>query len=372
MPKLPHPWSWTLSALSTIETHIHLESLPRLYTRFLSSSSLGVPSDDHIVHLILDQKSAEAALETFLWASKLPHFTHSQSTYRALIHKLCAFRRFHTVNQLLDEMPNALGMPPDEDILVTLVRGLGRARMIPDVIKVLDLASTFHKTPSLKIFNSILDVLVKEDIDLARHFYRRKMMSTGVQELMEESRGGSRGNISPYNSVLYGLYKENRLEEALEFLSKMENLFPRAVDRSLTILGFCEEGRLEDAKRVYDQMTREGGISSVIVYDCLIRGFCVKGCVQEAVEVMNEMVVYGYFPVTSTVNAVLGGFCSQGKVGSALKLMEDMVGRGCIPDEGSYSLLINGFCRNGDVQKAEKKGSGVVGRQTRRIDGVWV
>ncbi|KAK8541818.1 hypothetical protein V6N12_014441 [Hibiscus sabdariffa] len=577
-----------LSAFSSLETHFHLNSLPSIQ-RFVSSSSssshgLGVPSHDHIARLILDQNSAETALQTFHWASNLPNFTHSQSTYRALIHKLCAFRRFSTVNELLDEMPTSIGVPPDEDTLVTLVRGLGRARMIQDVIKVVDLASRFYTQPSLKIFNSILDLLVKEDIDLARRFYRKKMMPCGVRgddytfgilmkglcltnriadafkllqliksstvkpnavvyntlihalckngkvgrarslmnelddpsvvtfnilisayckeenlvqalvllekcfamgfvpdvvtltkvlkilcdvgrvaeayevlekveskggvadvvayntlikgycsigkvklgqrlskemerkgclpnadtynilisgfcesdmldsaldmfnemkadgiswnfvtydtlikglcsagrmgdgfkilELMEESKMGSGGRVSPYNSVLYGLYKSNCLEEALEFLSKMQNLFPRVVDRSLRILEFCKEGRVEDAKRVYDEITGQGGIPSVLVYDCLIRRFCLEGCMRDAVELMNEMVGYGYLPTASTFNDVISGFCSHGKLVSALKLMEDMVGRGCTLDGGSYSPLIKAFCRMGDIQKA--------------------
>lgn len=567
-----------------LETHFNLKSLLTFHSRLLSSSSLGVPSLEHVTQLIQDQKSAETALQTFQWASKLPNFVHSQSTYRSLIHKLCVFRRFDNVKELLDEMPNSLGAPPDEDVLVTLVRGLGRARMIRDVINVLDLASRFNRTPSLKIFNSILDVLVKEDINLARQFYRKKMMSTSVQgddytfgilmkglcltnriadafkllqiiksspvkpnaviyntlihalckngkvgrarslmieiedpndvtfnvlisaycneenlvqalvlleksfamgfvpdvvtltkvlkilcnagrvaealevlerteskggvvdvvayntlikgycriskmklglrllkemerkgclpnadtynilisgfcesgmldsaldmfnemktvgiswnfvtydtvikglwssgrmedgfrilELMEESKGGSGGRISPYNSVLYGLYKENRLDEALEFLSKLQNLFPKAVFRSLRILEFCKEGRIEDAKRVYDQMTGEGGIPSVLVYDCLIRMFCLKGYMREAIELINEMVGRGYFPVASTFNDVISGFCTHGKLGSALKLVEDMAGRGCILDAGSYSPLIDAFCGVGDIQKA--------------------
>ncbi|XWS42244.1 hypothetical protein CRYUN_Cryun17cG0151500 [Craigia yunnanensis] len=357
-------------------------------------------------------------------------------------------------------MPISLGVLPDEDILVTLVRGLGRARMIWDVVKVHDLASRFNNTP-LKIFDSILNVLVREDNDLARHFYRKKMMSTSVQafkllqliksspvkpntviyntlihalckngkvgrarslmnemeepndvtfnvlisayckckeenlvqalalleksftmgfvpdvitltkvlkilsnvgrvaeafEILEraESKGGV-ADVVAHNTLIKGycrIAKENRLEEALEFLSKMQNIFPRAVYRSLRTLEFCEEGRVEDAKRVYDQMTGEGGIPSVLVYDCLIRGFCLKGCMREAVELMNEMVGCGCFPVASIFNAVICGFCTQGKLGSALKLMEDMVGRGCIPDRGSYSPLIDACCRMGDIQKA--------------------
>lgn len=481
-------------------------------------------------------------------------------------------------------MPSSIGSPPDESIFVTIVRGLGRARMVRQMIKVLDLITKFGGNPSLKIFNSILDVLVKEDIDLAREFYRKKMMMNGVSgddytfgilmkglcltnrigdafkllqvmksrgktpntviyntmihalckngkvgrarslmnemvepsdvtfnvlisaycqeenlvqalvlleksfslgfvpdvvtatkvvgilckegrvtegvevlervesmggvvdvvayntlikgfcmlgkakvghrvlkdmeikgclpnvdtynilasgycdsgmldsaidlfndmktdginwnfmtydtlirglcsggrmddgfkilELMEESRGGAGGRISPYNSIIYGLYKKNQFEEALEFLTKMEKLFPRAVDRSLRILGFCNEGSIGDAKRVYDQMIKEGGVPSVLVYVCLIHGFCQDGNVREAFELINEMVDHGYFPIAPTFNALISAFCGQGKVGSALKLMEDMVGRGCLPDMGSYSPMVDALCNKGDFQKA--------------------
>lgn len=53
--------------------------------------------------------------------------------------------------------------------------------MSKQVTKVVDLVSRFNKAPSLKFCNAILDVLVKEDIDLARAFYRKKMMASGIQ-----------------------------------------------------------------------------------------------------------------------------------------------------------------------------------------------
>lgn len=580
IPKLPKP-----SLFSKTKTY-NPELLVSVHSNSISSSpSLAVvPSHEHIARLILDQKTASQALQTFRWASKLSGFTHSQSTYRALIHKLCAFRRFDIVKELLDEMPSSIGSAPDENIFLTVIRGLGRARMIRQVIKVLDLISGFEKIPSLKVYNSILDVLVKEDIDLARKFYREKMMMDGVigddytygilmkglcltnrigdgfkllqamkrrevipntviyntlihalckngkvgrarslvnemeapndvtfnilicayckennlvqalvlvdksfnmgfvpdmvaatkvvevlcnggrltealeilerldskgvvvdvvayntlikgycrvgkvkvgysflkemerkgclpnadtfnilisgfcecgmldsaldifddmktegiswnfttfdtlirglfsggriedgfkiLELMEDTKGGSQGRISPYNSVLYGLYKENHLQEAMEFLANMRKLFPRAVDRSLKLFSFCKEGRIADAERAYEQMTGEGGIPSALVYDCLIRGYCRAMCMQKVFELMNDMIGLGYFPVGSTFNAVISEFCNQGKVGSALKLMEDMGMRGCKPDTGSYNPLIDCLCREGHFQRA--------------------
>nr|POF12014.1 pentatricopeptide repeat-containing protein, mitochondrial [Quercus suber] len=555
-----------------------------LQSHCISSSSSPVPSQQHIAHLILDQKSFSQALQTFKWASKLPNFTHSQSTYRALIHKLCTFCRFDIVKELLQEMPNAIGSPPDEDIFITIVRGLGRAHMVKRVIKVVDLVTQFGKKPSLRIFNSVLDVLVKEDIDLAREFYRKKMMGSGVEgdeytfgilmkglcltnrigdgfkllqvmksreiipntmiyntllhalcrngkvgrarslmnemeepndvtfnilisayckeenlvqalvllekcfnlgfvpdvvtgtkvlevlcnvgrvteavdilnrleskgsvvdvvayntlikgfcrlgkvkvghrllkemerkgclpnvdaynvlisgccesemldlaldlfnemktdginwnfvtydtlikglcsggrmedglkilEIMEGSKEGSSGRLSPYDSVLYGLYKENQLDEALTFLTQMGKLFPRAVDRSLRILSLCEEGAIEDAKKVFGQILGEGGVPNVLVYDHLIHGFCEGGYMREAFELMNEMVGRGYYPLAPTFNALICGFCRQGKVSSALKLIDDMVVRGCKLDIGSYNPLVDALCRKGDFQKA--------------------
>ncbi|KAK7831085.1 pentatricopeptide repeat-containing protein [Quercus suber] len=134
MPQISNPSTLPIFRSLTYQRFLFCS----LQSKCISSSSSPVPSQQHIAHLILDQKSFSQALQTFKWASKLPNFTHSQSTYRALIHKLCAFRQFDIVKELLQEIPNAIGSPPDEDIFITIVRGLGRARMVKRVIKAVD------------------------------------------------------------------------------------------------------------------------------------------------------------------------------------------------------------------------------------------
>ncbi|XP_077220558.1 pentatricopeptide repeat (PPR) superfamily protein [Tasmannia lanceolata] len=564
----------------------HLRFLLQSSSNSKPISSSSAPTHQDIARLILDQKSPSQAIQTFRWASKIPNFLHTQSTYRALIQKLCSFRRFHIVEKVLEEMPSSIGSTPDDDVFVTIVRGLGHARMPQQAIKIPNLMiHRYQKNPSLKIFNSVLDVLVREDIDLARDFFRKKMMGSGIQgddytfgilmkglcwtnrigegfkllslmksrglepnsviyntlihalcrngkvgrarslinemvdpsgvtfnvmisaycregdliqalvmleksfalgfvpdvvtvtkvlevlcnegrvmdavevldrvekkkgglidtvaynavingfcrlgkvkvgkrflkemegkgclpnvntyntliagfcesgnldsaldlfhemrtdgidlnfvtydtlirglcsggriadgfkilNMMEESRGGLGGRISLYNSIIYGLYRENRLEEAREFLVEMGRFFPRAVDKSLKILGFCEEGKVEEAKKVYDHMISEGGVPSALVFVRLIHGFCEEGNVREAFELMNEMVENSYFPIVSTFNALISGFCREGRVGGASKLIEEMVERGCLPNAGSYSSLIDVFCSRGDIQRA--------------------
>nr|POF12007.1 pentatricopeptide repeat-containing protein, mitochondrial [Quercus suber] len=173
-----------------------------------------------------------------------------------------------------------------------------------------------------------------------------------ILEIMEESKEGARGRLSPYDSVLYCLYRENQLDEALTFMTQMGKLFPRAVGRSLRILSLCEEGAIEDAKKFFGQILGEGGVPNVLVYDHLIHGFCEGGYMREAFELMNEMVGRGYYPLAPTFNALISGFCRQGKVSIALKLIDDMVVRGCKLDIGSYNPLVDALCRKGDFQKA--------------------
>ncbi|KAK4422170.1 Pentatricopeptide repeat-containing protein, mitochondrial [Sesamum alatum] len=576
---------FNLSKLLTRRTNQKLLLFSHTQSRFTSTTSVLVPTHQQIAHLILEQKSANEALQTFEWASKIPNFTHTLSTYRALIHKLCTFRQFEVVEQLLDEMPKKIGSSPDDDIFITVVRGFGRARMTREVIRVLDLVPKFGKgAPSLKLLNTILDVLVKEDIDIAREFYRKKMMGNGLKgddytygilmkgfcltnrigdgfkllqvmkthgvkvnvvvyntliyalckngkvgrarslmnemeeysdvtfnilisaycndnnlvqalvmmekcfsygfvpdvvtltkvieilcnagrisegvevlervegkggtldvvafntllkgfvqagkvkaacgflkqmeikgclpntdtynvliagfcesgmldsaldmfdemkrvgvrwnfvtfetlihgfcstgrtqdgfkifELMVQGKGGCAGCIGPYNSILYGLYKDNCHDQALEFLNYMRNFFPRAVGRSLRILQLCQEGGIEEAKQILDKMSEEGGFPSAFVYASLIQGFSKNGCMKEAVELMNKMICHGYFPVASTFNALISGFCRLGKVGTATRLMEDLVIRGCLPDSESYGLMIKALCSQGDFHQA--------------------
>ncbi|XP_075488339.1 LOW QUALITY PROTEIN: pentatricopeptide repeat-containing protein At2g17525, mitochondrial [Primulina tabacum] len=553
-------------------------------SRFISVSPVLVPTNQQIAHLILEQKTASQALQTFKWASEISNFTHTPSTYRALIHKLCTFRQFETVEQLLEEMPKSIGSGPDDDIFITMVRGYGRARMIREVTRVLDLLPKFGKAPSLKLLNSILDVLAKEDIDIAREFYRKKIMGSGLKgddytygilmkgfcltnrigdgfkllrvmktrgvkinvvvyntliyalckngkvgrarslmsemedysdvtfnimisaycnennlvpalvlmekcfgngflpdvvsvtkvvkvlcnagrvldaaevlqrvegkggtldvvahntliegfvragkvraglgflkqmemkgclpntdtyniliasfcesgmldsaldmfhemkragvkwdfatfetlihglcsngrtreglrifELIEEGKGSFLGRINPYNSILYGLYRENLITEALEFLKNMRNLFPTAVDMSSRILRLCHDGHTVEAKKVFEEMTAAGRCPSALIHASLIQGFCEKGCIKEAVELMNQMMGLGYFPIASTFNGLINGLCEQRKTTRALRLVEDLKMRGFLPDSESYGLLINAFCSEGEPQKA--------------------
>ncbi|KAI3756128.1 hypothetical protein L1987_55942 [Smallanthus sonchifolius] len=377
------------------------------------SSNTPVPNLEQISHLILDQKSPTEALHTFRWASKLPHFTHSQSTYRALIHKLCTFRHFDTAHQLLDEMPRSIGLPPDDDIFVTIVRGLGRARMIRQVVKVPDLVSRFKVTPTLKIYNSILDVLVKEDIDIARGFYRRKMMGCGVKgdmytfgilmkglcltnrisdgfKLLQTMKNkGVTPNAVVYNTLLHALCKNGKLgvgrarslmnemvdpnsvtfnilitaycklENVIQALVMLEKSFdlgfvPDVITVTKVIKVLCDRDRAMEAVEVIERVETRGGEVDVVVYNTLIKGLCKLKKAKAAVRFLKEMEMKGCLPNADTYNALIYGFCELGLLDSALDMFDEMKMVGIAWNLVTYETLIGGLCSRGRMDDGYK------------------
>ncbi|KAH6755776.1 Pentatricopeptide repeat superfamily protein [Perilla frutescens var. hirtella] len=98
---------------------------------------------------------------------------------------------------------------------------------------------------SLKLLNTILDVLVKEDIDIAREFYRKKIMGTGLKG----------------DDYTYGILMK----------------------------GFCLTNRIGDGFKLLQIMKNHGVKVNVVVYNTLIHALCKNGKVGRARSLMNEM-----------------------------------------------------------------------------------
>ncbi|CAH9083451.1 unnamed protein product [Cuscuta epithymum] len=345
----------------------------RTYRRFISiGGSIPVvtspaPTQENITRLILDQKSVSEALQTFRWASDIPHFTHSRSTFRALIHKLCLFRRFDIAYQLLDEMRTSACITPDEGIFITFVRGLGRARMMKEVIQIPELASKFDLNPSLKLMNTILDVLVKEDIDIAREFYRKKMMGcNGVQgddytyailmkglcatnriqdgfKLLQVLKSwDTKPNIVIYNTLMHALCKNGKVGRARSLMREISE--PNNVTFNILISAYCKDDNLVNALVMLEKSFNKGFVPDVITMTKIVEILCKKGRLSEAVEILERVEGKEGAIDVLAYNTLIKGYCRSGKVKIGLRLLHEMEKKGCLPNADTYNALISGLC----------------------------
>ncbi|XP_057776446.1 pentatricopeptide repeat-containing protein At2g17525, mitochondrial [Salvia miltiorrhiza] len=345
--------------------------------RFISAAaaSVLVPTHHQISRLILEQKSANEALKTFEWASAIPSFTHDVSTYRALIHKLCTFRQFNVVEKLLDEMPKRIGTLPDEDIFITIARGFGRARMIREVIRVLDMVAKFGKAaPSLKLLNTILDVLVKEDIDIAREFYRKKIVGIGLKgddytygilmkgfcltnrigdgfKLLQIMKNhGVEVNVVVYNTLIHALCKNGKVGRARSMMNEMGKYSD--VTFNILVSTYCNEGNLVQALVMVEKCFSSGFVPDVIALTKLVALLCSEGRISEAVEVMERVEAKGGALDVVVYNTLLEGFVKAGKVKGGCGFLRQMEVKGCLPNTETYNALILGFCESHEMDQA--------------------
>ncbi|KAG9442564.1 hypothetical protein H6P81_018418 [Aristolochia fimbriata] len=339
------------------------------------STFSAVPTHGDITHLILQQKSAAEVLKTFRWASGIRNFRHNKSTYKAVIQTLCAFRQFQTVDNLLEEMPSTVGALPDEAIFLTIVKGYARAGMVKKAIAVLDSVSQFGKKPTLKLFNSVLDVLVSEDIDLAKDFYKEKMICAGfegddytfgilMKGLCSTNRVGdafkllslmkSRGlkpNTVIYNTLLHALCRLSKVGRARSLMREMVE--PNDVTFNIMISAYCKEGNLVLALVMLEKCFKLGLVPDIITVTKVLDALCHEGRVMEAVELM-ETVEKKKGSVADVVayNSLVKGFCLLGKAKAGVRLLKEMERKGCLPNLSTYNLLISAFCELGDLDSA--------------------
>ena len=225
------------------------------------------------------------------------------STYNSLISGFCSSGDMNTALDLFEELKEDQ-ISPDFNTFETIIRGFCLVGRVEDGFKLL------------------------------------KIMEEQTEEL------GRR--IQPYNSIIYGLYRENRLPEAQQFLEKMREYFPRCVEWHSNIFTLCRQELFEEAMKAFEQFIEEGGTPSALAFVCLIEGLSCEKSSLEAFTLIKEMIQNGYLPSVSTFNCLVSGFCREGKTRSALKLKKEMVSRGCLPDSGTYNPIIERLCREGD------------------------
>ncbi|XP_073000892.1 pentatricopeptide repeat-containing protein At2g17525, mitochondrial [Typha latifolia] len=263
-------------------------------------------------------------------------------SYNTLIKGFCGMEKPQVGQRVLKEMERK-GVLPNVRTYNALIAGFCNVSLVDKALELFQEMRMDGISPNFETF----DVLIRGLCSCGR-----VVDGLEVLGMMEEERSGYGNRISPYNSVLYGLYKERKLEEAIEFLKRMASSFHRAVGRSLSILELCTDGKVAEARLVYDQMVREGGVPSALVYVSLIEGLCEEGNTREAFDLLNEMVENGFFPVVATFNALIHAFCKDDQWRSASKLLEEMIRRGCLPNAGSYGSLICSLCRQQYLDRA--------------------
>ncbi|XP_062222446.1 pentatricopeptide repeat-containing protein At1g74900, mitochondrial [Phragmites australis] len=234
----------------------------------------------------------------------------------------------------------------------------------------------------LPLFNSLLDALAKsrhagKAASLVRALERRftpdavtyntladgwcrvKDTSRALDILRQMVESGISPTKATYNIILKGFFRAGQVQHAWDFFlqmkkrgSKDEHCKPDVVSYTTVVHGLGVAGQLDRARKVFDEMSKEGCMPSTATYNALIQVICKKGNVKDAVAMFDDMTRKGYVPDVVTYTVLIRGLCHAGKIDRALKLLEMMKIKGCEPVVQTYNVLIRYSFEEGEIEKA--------------------
>ncbi|MQL85404.1 hypothetical protein Taro_017920 [Colocasia esculenta] len=233
----------------------------------------------------------------------------------------------------------------------------------------------------LSSFNTLLDVLCKSRrVEKAQQLFRAlrgrfqpdavtynivadgwcllKCTSRALETLKEMVSSGLEPTVTTYNILLKGYFRSGQEKEAWAFFLQMKkrskegsNCKPDVVSYTTVVHGLGLAGHVDRARKVFDEMIREGCLPSVATYNALIQVTCKKDIVKNALVLFDEMRSKGYTPNSTTFNLVIRGLCHSGEMDKAMELMEQMKCEECEPNVQTYNIVIRHWCAAGEMDK---------------------
>nr|CAB3459400.1 unnamed protein product [Digitaria exilis] len=215
--------------------------------------------------------------------------------------------------------------------------------------------------PSIVTYNTLLDSFLKEGREDKAAMVLKEMETQGI---------GCLPNDVTYNVVISWLTRKGEMGEAVELVDWMR-LSKKASSFTYNMLitgffakGFLKkvealqlvmenEGDLDEARRLKEEMVEQGCLPDVCTYTVLMNGSHKVRNLAMAREFFDEMLSKGLQPDCFAYNTRICAELALGSASKAFQLREVMMLEGISSDIVTYNILIDGLCKTGNLKDAE-------------------
>ncbi|KAL3631016.1 hypothetical protein CASFOL_024000 [Castilleja foliolosa] len=317
--------------------------------------------------------------------------------------------------------------------------GLGNIRNLDDALCLYDDMSSTRPLPSVIKFNQLLSTLVNlKEYSSAIYLFKHLCNNSGIyvdeytMNIVINSyclsnradfgvsilgwffKRGCVPNVFTFTTLLEGLFRENKINEAQELFRKMgvvkygtvidglckagntpmalellgvmekgsrsrkpgTHIYSMIIDNfckdknaasalklfnkkpsyvvtySALICGLCNLSRWSEAKMLMEKMVGCKEYPNVIRFSYLFNELCKEGLVDEAADVIDIMNQQNVNPDIITYNSLMDGYCLQGRMDEARNVFDSMSSKHIAPNVRSYNILINGYCKTKKIDDA--------------------
>ncbi|KAK3039504.1 hypothetical protein RJ639_028086 [Escallonia herrerae] len=315
----------------------------------------------------------------FIWAQKLPHFQHSNDSYRILVDILGSSKQFPLIWDFLVEIRDTQCCRITPEIFWIIFRAYSRANLPADAIRAFGKMGEFGIQPGIDDLDQVVYALckrkhvkdahqlfdkIKHDFPARAKTYSILMRGWGGIGEVDEARKlfdemlerGCAVDVLACNCVVEALCKGGKADEAFELFRMMRSkgVEPDAFTYSIFIHASCEANDVRSAFRVLDRMKRYGLLPNVFTYNCIIKKLCKNDSVEEAYQLLDEMIERGVRPDVWSYNSILAFHCDHSEVTKALRLISRMDKDSCKPDRHTYNMVLKLLIRIGRFDRVTK------------------
>ncbi|XP_008806365.2 pentatricopeptide repeat-containing protein At5g16420, mitochondrial [Phoenix dactylifera] len=264
-------------------------------------------------------------------------------TYTTIIAYYCAHGDLPAARALFDTILSR-GYSPDATTYTVLIDGYCHHGELSDAVKTMDEMEAAGIPPNDVTYSVVIEACCKE-----------KKSGEALNLLLDMLDGKYMPESSLCCKVIDALCEDGKVEDACEIWRRLlkKNVTPDNSISSTLIYWLCKKGKVWEARKLFDQFER-GFIPSLLTYNTLISGMCENGELQEAGRLWDDMVERKCMPNVFTYNVLIKGFCKARKAKEGVMVLDEMFEKGCIPDKFTYSVLVDGLFESGDEEEVGK------------------
>ncbi|CAI9781012.1 unnamed protein product [Fraxinus pennsylvanica] len=293
------------------------------------------------------------------------------------VRRLAKSHRFSDIESFL-ESHKTLPQITEEAFLASLIRSYGVAGMFENALKTFDEMNSLGTPRSSLSFNALLTACVHSKLfDRVPTYFSEIPAKNGfspdkfsfgilikaycemgspemaIEKLSEMEEKGIEVTPVTFTTILHGLYKKGRSEEAERFWDERvtkKGCVPDVGAYNVRLM-HIHGGEVEGVTRLIDEMCNAGIKPDAISYNYLMTCYCKNGMMDEAKKVYDELGSKCCNPNTTTFRTLVFHLCEQGRYVTGYKVFKESVKLHKIPDFNTLKYLAEGLAKNGHTNE---------------------
>lgn len=235
-------------------------------------------------------------------------------------------------------------------IYTTLLKGFTKERNLNKALETFSIMKSSNEMkPNIITYNSLLDCAV-----LCNEFTKMEEIFKDICD-NEKKNPECSPDLITYSTYIKGLCRCKRIDEAYEMFLQLRSSKSYQVDEVLynsLLDGLIKSHKNEQALNIYNLMQEDKIKPSNVTYSILIKLFSNQGNVEKALSLLDEMKKANLKPGLIVYTCLVQTCVKHKKANLLLELYNDMVSYGIKGDGVFYNTLISGLVFNYFLKQA--------------------